>query len=331
MQAPVQNRILKDECIKIPKTITREVIQHKHYRAFLVYMQLKPLYVSGVILNDAGKFPYTHLAKYLGLSVSGLRGKIKQLKKHKLIRADKDKNFHLASYQSFVSLFRPQFLRRMKKYVFKNVAVADMLVKTAAIQENFRKQNYVLKRKIIQKEIYGTVNAPVDRIKQPEGFNSSHSSINDCHQGPLRTDLSKSAIRKIRKIILQDYENILHKQKVIFLDQMEQIEFGLPKINPYVTLSCIGLGRLLGKGGSSGHYQQRKLVKSNLVTVKPHIQKIQAVSAAVYENMNQVRSDVFSYQYPVKRGRISKEAKFFLRLPNLMNLNFNFIYENAKN
>lgn len=252
MQPALQDRTLKDEMIKIPRSVTTEVINHKHYRAFLLFLQLKPLYVSGVILNDEDKLPYARIAAYLGLSISGVRGKIRQLKKHRLISTDRYKNIHLASYQDFVSLFREQYLRRMKKYVYKNVADADMLMKTSAIRENFRKQEYVLKNKILNKEIYGTVNAHVDRIKQPEGLLNSNPQFNDCHMGSPRTDLSKTAIRKIRKVLLQDYDQLLHKQKQVFLIQMEQVEFGLPAINPYVTLSCAGLGRLFGIGGSGG-------------------------------------------------------------------------------
>lgn len=331
MQPALQDRTLKDEVIKIPRKVTTEMINHKHYRAFLVFLQLKPLYVSGVIMNDAGKMPYEKIAAYLGLSVSGVRGKIRQLKKHRMIRVDRDKNFHLASYKAFVSLFTEQFLRRMKKYVYRNVADADMLIKASAIRENYRKQEFTLKNKILNQAIYGTVNAPVDRIKQPEGFSDSTIQHNDCHMGTKRTDLSKTAIRKLRKIIVQDYEKILHKQKQIFLVQMEQVEFGLPFINPYVTLSCAGLGRLFGIGGSGGHYQQRKLLQSNLIQVKPHYQRIDADIPAVHEKQLEMRSDVFSYMYPVSRGRYSKNEKFFLRLPNLMNVNLNFIYENAKN
>jgi len=331
MQSALENRIFKNEVIKIPKSIPREVINHKHYRAFLVFLQLKPLYISGVILNDTGKFPYTAMAAYLGISVSGLRGKIKQLKKYKLIKPDQDKNFHLASYKTFVCLFKPQFLRRMKKYVYQNVGPADMLIKTAAIQENFRKQKHVLKNKILQKEIYGTVNAPVDRIKQPEGFNSSYVQQHDCHLGQPRTDLSKTAIRKIRSYIMKDYENVLHKHKRQFLQQMEQVEHGLPAINPYITLSCGGLGRLFGRSGGSGHYQREKLLKASMIQVKGNYHRISKHTPAVYENMYNMRNDVFSYNYPVRNGTTGREEKFFLRLPDLVNVNVNFIYENAKN
>ena len=194
MQHPLEKRELKNEVMKIPRKIIPDMIKHRHYRAFMVFLQLKPLYVSGVILNDTGKLPYQQIASFLGLSLSGTRGKIQQLKKHKLIYVDRQKNFHLASYKTFVNIFQPQFLRRMRKYNYRNVATADQLIKMSAIRENYRKQEHVLKHKIINKEIYGTVNAQVDRIKQPEGLNSSYrSNSNDCRMGVGRTDLSKTA------------------------------------------------------------------------------------------------------------------------------------------
>ncbi len=331
MQQGLEHRVFKDEFIKIPRTVIEEIINHKHYRAFLVFLQLKPLFVSSVILNEEGYLPYTSIAEYLGLSLSGLRGKIRQLKKHKLIRVDQAKNFHLASYKTFVSKFRPQFLRRMKKYTYPNNSSADMLVKLSAIRENFRKQEYVLKKKLINQEIYGTVNAQVDRIKQPEGLQNSSFTSNDCHGGQKRTDLSKSAIRKIRKLLLRDYDLIRHNQKKVFIDQMEQIELGLPVINPYVTLSCGGIGRLFGTSASAGHYQQQKLLSEGLIDVKPHYEYMDANKPGVYESQMGIREDVFSYNYPVKRSRTGREDKFFMRMPNLLSVNLNFIYENAKN
>src|SRR4029078_1529738 len=197
---------------------------------------------------------------------------------------------------------------------YKNVATADSLIRTSAIRENFRRQEHALRIKIINKEIYGTVNAHVDRIKQPEGVVgsnpnsfSANASSNDCHTGPPRTDLSKTAIRKIRKLLLQDYEKLLQNQKRIYHKQLEQVEYGLPAINPYVTLSCAGLGRLFGASASTGHYQQQKLLKEGVIRVEAHFEKINRNVAAVYENMQQMRHDVFSYNYPVKRGPTGRE------------------------
>lgn len=331
MQSSLENRIFNQENTRVPKSIEHLIIQHKNYRALIVFLQLKPLYVSSVIINDAGNLPYLPIAKFLGLSFSGLRGKIKQLKKLKLLWVDDNKNIHLASYKTFVSKFKPQFLRRMKKYTYKNIASGDMLIKVSAIRNNLRKQSYVLKHKIINKEIYGTVNAPMDRIKQPEGVNNSSFPYSDCHKGPKLTDMSQTAIRKIRKVLMNDYDNLLHKQKQVFLKQMEQIEFGLPHINPYITLSCDGLGRLFGITGSSGYYQRQKLVKASLVTCKDNYHKINSASPAVYENMNNMRDNVFSYNYPVRRSITGKENKFFMRLSDIVTINLNFIYENAKN
>lgn len=333
MQHPLEKRELKNEVIKIPRRVIQEMILHRHYRAFMVFLQLKPLYVSGVIMNDGGKLPYQAIAKFLGLSLSGIRGKIQQLKKHKLIRVDRQKNIHLASYKTFVNIFKPQFLRRMRKYNYRNVAPADQLIKMSAIRENYRKQEHVLKHKIINKEIYGTVNAHVDRIKQPEGVqNSSFQSTNDCRLGVGRTDLSKTAIRKIRKVLLQQYDDLLHKHKRIYLEQLEHIQNGYPQINPYVTLSCAGVGRLFGTGASAGHYQRQHLANANLITIKDGgYLKIFPVGIDTREELQREGGNVFHYNYPVKRARTGREDKFYLRLPDNLDVNLNFIYVNAKN
>lgn len=328
MKLALPNRIYKDEGISIPKGIEQKIIQHKHYRAFTVFLQLKPLYISGMIMNDGGKYPYAQMATYLGISVSGLRGKVRQLKKYKLLRTDKDKNIHLASYKIFVSLFRPQFLRRMKKYHYRNVASADQLIRTACMHGNFRTQAYIIKNKIINKEIYGTVNAQKDRIKQPEGISPSFPVKNDCPRNMSGTDLSKTAIRKIRKLLVKDYDNLLHKQKRIYLEQLEQVEQnGLPEINPHITLSCAGVGRLFGNT-SSGYYQRQNLIKAGLVSISERgmAHKINPVSPDGQEELLRQGVNVFSYNYPVKKGMRGKEEKFFIHLPDRLDLNFNFIY-----
>lgn len=336
MRLSLETRVYKNGTLKVPKTCAKEIIQHKHYRAFMVFLQLKPLYISSVIMNDGGKFPYTLMAHYCGISVSGLRAKIKQLKKYKLLYTDKNKNIHLASYKTFVNIFRPQFLRRMKKYVYKNVASADMLIKISAIQENLRRQEYVVKRKIINKQIFtidkNTVNAQKDRIKQPEGI--FFQVQNDCPRTIYGTDLSKTAIRKIRKTFLKDYDNLLHNQKRLYLENLEHVENGFPEINPYVTLSCAGVGRLFGINASTGHYQRQKLAKANVLSVKEAVTpflKIMPVSQDGQEELHRQGCNVFSYNYPVKRGIRGMEEKFFMRLPDNLSVNLNFIYENAKN
>ena len=333
MQHSLEKRELKNEVTKIPRRVIQEIILHQHARAFHVFLQLKPLYVSSVIMNAEGKLPYQEIATFLGLSLSGTRGKIKQLKKYKLIDVDRNKNFHLASYKTFVNIFKPQFLRRMRKYNYRNVAPVDQLIKMSAIRENYRKQEHVLKHKIINKEIYGTVNAQVDRIKQPEGLNSSsRSNSNDCHMGVGRTDLSKTTIRKIRKVMLRDYDNLLQNHKRRYLEQLEYIQNGYPAINPYVTLSCSGLGRLFGTGASAGYYQRQQLANTNLISIKQGGSvKIHPVSMETREEIRREGGNVFHYNYPVKRAKMGREDKFFLRLPDNLAINLNFIYENAKN
>jgi hypothetical protein len=329
MQRPLEERVFKNETFVIPKKIIREIILHKHCRAFEVYLQFKPLYVSSVIMNDGGKLPYRMMAAFMGISVSGLRGKIRQLKKHKLIWVDKKKNIHLASYKTFINIFKPQFFRRMKKFIYKNVASADVLIKTAAIQDNFSKQEYIIKNKIINKEIH-TVNAQKDRINSPKGFFPLMKT--DCPRTILSTDLSKSAIRKVKKSLLKDYDNLLHKYKRMYLEQLEQVQNGFPEINPTVTLSCSGVGRLFGVGATTGHYQRNKLAKAGVISIKsgdPPL-KIWPVSLQDQQELRREGVNVFSFNYPVKRCR-GKEEKFFLRFPDKLTVNSLFIYENAKN
>lgn len=330
MQRPLSERTYIEGNIAIPKKVLKDIFTHKHYRAFVLFLQLKPLYTSSVIMNDNGKLPYAIMAAYLGISVSGLRARIRQLKKYKLARADKDKNIRLASYKTFVNLFQPQYFRRMKKYRYCNVADADILLRTAAIEENYKKQNYKLKNKIISKEIYSTVNAHQDRINSPKV--NPFTIKADCPVNMHRTDLSKTAIRKIRKMLLKDYDNLLWKHKQIFRQQIAAIENGFPDINPYVTLSCAGVGRLFGLSASAGYYQRSRMLGSDVLRIKEksRYEKVLPVSQWAQEEINASGSNVYSYNYPVKRGT-GREDKFFLQLPDMLDVNHFFIYENAKN
>lgn len=135
-----------------------------------------------------------------------------------------------------------------------------------------------------------------------------------------------------KRMILQDYDNILHKHKRIYLEKLEHIQNGYPDINPYVTLSCAGLGRLFGIGSSAGHYQRQILADAQMITIKEggHL-KIYPVGMDTREELRKEGGNVFHYNYPVNRGKRGREDKFYLRLPDNLDVNLNFIYQNAKN
>lgn len=321
MQKSLYDRKLLEENIKIPHRIAQEIILHKNYRAFILFLQLKPLYVSGCISNEEGKLPYQGMAAYLGLSVSGVRAKIKQLKAHQLIWIDEKKNIHLSSYRKFVSLFKPQFLRKVKKHVFKNTAHADILIRTSAIHTNFKKQDYVIDKKIVQKEIYGNFDANKDRLIHPEKGNNAPD---ECQSAIGRTDLSKSAIKKIRKIILKTQREYYRKKYTgIYYSQLECMETGFPDINPIVTLSCAGIGRLFGVTPTAGHYQRQRMIEANtLLKKQAGYHKIMPISHQVKHVMQEHGHHAFGIHYPTYKHGF--QEKFHLRLADQLSLNVFF-------
>lgn len=90
--------------IKIPSDVIQYMIRHRNYKTFLVFLKLKELYISGIIMNDIGKPPYDKIANYMELSVRFIHRNIQKLKQIKLINVDQDNNFHMASYKIFVNM-----------------------------------------------------------------------------------------------------------------------------------------------------------------------------------------------------------------------------------
>ena len=156
----------------------------------------------------------------------------------------------------------------------------------------------------------------------------------ECQRNIGRTDLSKSAIRKIRKTMLKNYDHLLHEQKGIYLEQLSYIAEGYPEINPYITLSCAGFGRLFGVSASAGHYQRNKMIGAKVLLLKSNpnsYEKVYPVSEDIREEIKRSGGHVFSYNYPTRMNRNGVEEKYFLRLPDMLSVNHFFIYENAKN
>lgn len=342
MRKLLSERKYEEGKLTVCRRVNRESILHKHYRAFLVFEQMKDLYVSGVIKNENGNIPYPELAKYLKLSVSGLRGKIKQLKNHELIRVDKNKNIHMASWRRYVSVFRPQKFRTVKKDVYPNIAAADQLKKGALVASNYRSQEYMIQKKILNSEIKILVGAPKDRLTYPEqgtstldGCSQSNNYIPGSkawHTRPRHKKHSKP-IRSLRRELLKDYDKLLWRYRQYYAEELETIETGYPEINPHVTLSCAGVGRLFGIGTNAGYYQRNKMVSAGVLSIqsRQNYAKVFPVTPDTRHAINESGGNVFSNQYRTRKGNTGFAEKFHLSLPDELKLNPFFSYMNAKN
>lgn len=349
MRKLLTDRNYSEGKLTVCRRVNQESILHKHYRAFLVFEQMKDLYVSGVIKNENGNLPYQSLAKYLKLSVSGLRGKIKQLKQYELIRVDKNKNIHLASWRRYVSIFRPQKFRTVKKDVYPNIAPADQVKKGALVANNFRAQEYMIKKKILDSEIKILVGAPKDRLTYPDAegtpLGRGNSTPDGCsqsnnyipgskawHTRPRHKKHSKP-IRRLRAELMKDYDKLLWRYRQYYAEELETIETGYPAINPHITLSCAGVGRLLGIGTNAGYYQRSKMVSAGVLSIQSNSNyaKVLPVTPDTLQTINESGGNVFSKRYPTRRGNSGFTEKFHLSLPDELKLHPFFSYTIAKN
>lgn len=96
--------LVKEMPIKTPSHVIQYMVRHRNYKSFLVFLKLKQLYISGMIMNDNGKPPYDKIASYMELPVKFIHINIQKLKQCKLINIDHNNNFNMASYKIFANM-----------------------------------------------------------------------------------------------------------------------------------------------------------------------------------------------------------------------------------
>jgi DNA-binding Lrp family transcriptional regulator len=282
----------------------------------MAYLELKPLFICSIILNDGGRIPYQKVAEFLRLSISGVRAKIKTLKRHKLARIDRDNNLHLGTYKRFRYVIRHQGHRT---YKFLNNGETKNLVRATAISENLERQKHVLFNKILKREFIN------EYVRNSHNANTVQGFFNNL-ECPDKLILTDHHARKWKKIVRINWKYLLEKWEKTYYRQMQTRE--LPDVNPEITLSCQGIARVLGrKAKSTGHYQTRLLIKAGLLKSDGggYI-TMPTQSAAVFENMYGMRPDVFSYNYPTRLTRSGFERKYFRRCTNIIATRINTIF-----
>jgi hypothetical protein len=291
--------------LRVHKGIAEQIIKHKHARPIYLYLEIKPLFASGVIFADQGKIPYKKIAEFVKEGVSTVRKKINVLKKLKLIRIDKEKNIILSSLNKLPAILKVEIATK-KKYNLLNNGETQYTIKQLAIYENLKKQEHVLFRKIYGTEL--VEHCITNKIFDVRNSNGKLSdNIKRCEDR-----LSKNFLRRFKRSIRNNFDEYKKKYQKIYDVRVNQLEFGYPVINPNVTLSYRGIAKILNRSAiSSGQYQSKKLFDRKYLTAFGSYTLISDKSPAIFESMEGLRQDIFSYQYNTRKNLSGRKRLYF--------------------
>lgn len=274
--------------LKIPRYILSRLIQEdkKLYKAILIYLDLKPLFYSGVFKdakNRAGA-----LAGFLRISKRNFHYKIKLLEERGFISWDKN-DLILCSWIRFFELngIKIKDPRSMKFYRLKNNYDLDLLSRVLIIQENFKKQEKVIERKIFTTQVIEEKQIKV--LEDLQKLILSELPTKD------KERLREEKLFKIRELELQtnqDNRRELSKLKrsglysYHYTDSLRkwfhnQRAFNHShRVNFDISVSCKKVAQLFGlTAQSTGYYWECKLQERGYLKKEPRSIFIPNVSA----------------------------------------------------
>ena len=255
--------------ISIPKGLPTAILKDGLERDFTIWYQLKSLYVGGIIKDYTKR--YQELADTLGIGNSTLRKYIKRLLSYGWVTK---KGKHLF----FISREKLRVKYNVAKAKYKVKPNENLLewVKVRAIKENLNKQIHAYKQKYVD-----------------NGLKDSK----DKSQG----------LKRLFKTQLKDFDNHLSKQQERFRKDVKNGVKGA--INPFITLSRLGIAKVLNrKSKYTGSYQMKKFKKANLI-LKDESNLLFFKSCSYYEYLK-LKSINYTCNY------LYKDGKVFIKLSN---------------
>lgn len=331
--------------LRLPKQEAQTLVNHPLFRSLVVYIRLKPLYISGVIKNDNGHIPYKKIADFCGLSLSGTRGKIKDLKNLGLVHIDYKRNIILGSWQKFTRLIGSERDQSYKhKYTFLNNKDIDLVtfLRCIAYLEGRSKQIY----RFVEKECILQTKLSLFDLNKNKGAN--YTEVLEQYANRLDNPrYIKRITKKLKKRILGSWDYYIKRAESRFYPQSEQrlkavVESNeylrkhnlgeniryvetYPDVNPFFTYSCKGLADLLGKSSQgSGYYIQQKMFSQGLIEIFNHYHDTNN-NSLYYEINYDVRKDAYIKKRPPRdqHGRpwilpYKPKTKFRIVFPNLL-------------
>jgi hypothetical protein len=291
----------KTAFISIPRGLPTYICKDNSLlKTTTVFYQLKSLYKGGVIINYTSR--YSDIANEFNISVSKLRNYIRVLLKKGWVKKE-NKNMILMSKRYISEGFN------ISKYCYKikttELCNLENIFKALAIQENYNKQEHLLKKRLIKKIL----------LKETEGETCSSKGL-------------KKLESNIKKRVTNNLEDLKQTEYLRFEENpVDSIKKKL--INPFITLSRKGVAKLLGrKSKSSGYRNITKLKKNNLVDDQMNYLLI-AKDISYNEYIN-LRYDYLSNGYYITYNKY--DNKVYLRLANLIYLKTNlFLFSEGWN
>lgn len=289
--------------LRLQKGLADKILTHKNAEALLAWLELKPLFQASVILPESnGNLPYPKIAAFLKKTERQVRRYCSTWKKLRLAHFDQDKKLHLARYTRLNEIFEH---RCRRKHFLINNGETKKLCRHIAVIENLQKQEYVRNRKIEQQELFNII---AERRLDPQ----QPMLLTELKRKGCEYVLSKREYRRLRKIVRNNMPVLLEKYKRIYAQNTLQLAFGFPGINPNVTLSCAGVARVAGcSSKSTGHRITKELERSGWMRRELTYTLIPERCPAVYESLTGMRTDIYSYQYPVRKSVTGKQRMYF--------------------
>ncbi len=282
------SRKWKNSRSKIPKFILQEILQNdkRLYKALLIYLDLKPLFYTGVF--HQAKRRHKSIAAFLRISPRSLHYKFKSLEDHGFISFDQKGDLILCSWVTFFKKFGIECKdpRKLKFYQVKNIYNLDLLSRRLIIEENFKKQEKAINKKIYSQQVLEERQIKV--LKDLKELDQSDIPTKDRERIRERKLLeirsyevqkrqgNQREFQKLKKSGLWNYHYMDALRK--WYHNERTFNFNHP-VNFDISLSCQSVANLFGLASkSSGYYWEKKLNESGYCEKKPrsiYIPKVQ--------------------------------------------------------
>lgn len=208
---------------------TIAVQDNRELKSYAVFYQLKSLFVGGIVRDYRKKTKL--IASTFGYGERKLRTYISLLVKNGL--AEIVNRHHLVLRASkFVSSLHGVSKKKFWRVPASKVSELEDIFRVLALQENIKRQQFLLESKVVDCAISTCVGIP----------------------NPT-TSLQPSRLRALRKAYAQDYDKLLNEQQTRYTDSVATLQ--VPKkdsIFPWATLSRQGVATVLNrKSKATGH------------------------------------------------------------------------------
>lgn len=272
--------------LRIPKSLSPKIIQHKYARAICLFLELKPLFRSSVILNDNGKLPNNKIAEFAIKGNREIWDYIQELKELKLIKVDIHKNYHLSSLLYLKNLLNKGKSRNIKTLKYGNNFNSYRLVEAVAFFENLTAQDCEYRRKVnLDLSVQHLANLQLSKYSKKRMNDQEKKASYELFTDRERITLYEKALKdylntgksnaylnvlstRFNKRLEKRFCEITDSKKKAFLRKYASEKPKPNEINPFTMLSIEKIALMLGKSKSGAYVILRKLEALGFINVQ---------------------------------------------------------------